>query len=158
MKKSSINTLQMIVCSGEFTKMQTGKELACYAGVVPFEHSSGTSVRARPRIWHCANKKMKKYLHLAGIQGEGELQAYYQRQLANGKDKMSVLNAVSGKKAMLPPPPPLRTQRASFPALPSSTPQPQLIRLQPVAAQQPLPYSMGALWSPLSFDSGVHQR
>ena len=87
----------MIVCSGEFTKIQTGKEFACYAGLVPFEHSSGTSVRARPRVSHCANKKMKKYLHLAGIQGEGELQAYYQRQLAKGKQKMSVLNAVRNK-------------------------------------------------------------
>ena len=88
----------MILCSCEFTKIKTGKEFACYAGVVPFEHSSGTSMRARPRVWRWANKKMKSYLHLAAmaaIQGEGELKAYYQRQLAKGK--LSVLNAVRNK-------------------------------------------------------------
>ena len=57
----------MILCSGEFTKIQTGKEFACYAGVMPFEYSSGTSVRACPSVSHYANKKMQKYLHLAAL-------------------------------------------------------------------------------------------
>ena len=95
-----VTACQMIVSSGEFTKMQTGKQLACYAGVVPFEYSSGTSVRACPRVSHWANKRLKKYLYLAAlsaIQGERELKAYYQRQLAKGKHKMSVLNAVRNK-------------------------------------------------------------
>lgn len=95
-----VTACQMILSSGEFTKIQTGKQLACYAGVVPFEHSSGTSVRARARVSHCANKKLKKYLHMAAlwaIQGPGELQTYYERQLAKGKDKLSVLNAVRNK-------------------------------------------------------------
>ena len=47
-----VTACQMIVSSGEFTKIQTGKQFACYAGVVPFEDSSGTSVRARPRVCH----------------------------------------------------------------------------------------------------------
>ena len=95
-----VTACQMILSSGEFSKIQTGKQLACYCGVVPFEDSSGTSVRARPRVWHCANKKMKKYLHLAAlsaIRREGELKAYYEGQLAKGKAKMSVLNAVRNK-------------------------------------------------------------
>ena len=95
-----VTACQMIVSSGEFTKIQTGKEFACYAGVVPFEDSSGTSVRARPRVCHWAHKKMKSYLHLAAmvaIQGAGDFKAYYQRELAKGKAKMSVLNAVRNK-------------------------------------------------------------
>ena len=95
-----VTACQMIISSGEFTKIQTGKQFACYAGVVPFEDSSGTSVRARARVCHWANKKMKSYLHLAAmvaIQGEGEFKAYYQRELAKGKAKMSVLNAVRNK-------------------------------------------------------------
>ena len=95
-----VTACQMILSSGEFTKIKTGKEFACYAGVVPFEHSSGTSVRARPRVWRWANKKMKSYLHLAAmaaIQGEGEFKAYYQRQVAKGKHKLSVLNAIRNK-------------------------------------------------------------
>ena len=90
----------MFVSSGEFTKIQTGKEFACYAGVVPFEHSSGASVRGRPRVSHCANKKMKSYLHmgaLSPIKGPGELKTSYERQLGKGKAKMSVLNAIRNK-------------------------------------------------------------
>ena len=95
-----VTACQMIVSSGEFRKIQTGKEFACYCGVVPFEDSSGTSVRGRARVCHWANKKMKSYLHLAAmvaIQGAGEFKAYYQRELAKGKAKMSVLNAVRNK-------------------------------------------------------------
>ena len=43
---------------------------------------------------------MKSYLHLAAmvaIQGAGDFKAYYQRELAKGKAKMSVLNAVRNK-------------------------------------------------------------
>ena len=95
-----VTACQMIVSSGEFTKMQTGKEFSCYAGVVPFEYSSGSSVRARPRVSHWANKKMKSYLHMAVLwatKGPGELKTYYERELAKGKAKMSVLNAVRNK-------------------------------------------------------------
>ena len=62
-----VTACQMILCSGEFTKIQTGKQLACYAGVVPFEHSSGSSVRGRPRVSHWANKTLKKCLHMAAL-------------------------------------------------------------------------------------------
>ena len=96
-----VTACQMILCSGEFTKIQTGKQLACYCGVVPFEHSSGTSVRGRARVSHWANKKMKSYLHMAALsatKGAGELKTYYERQLGKGKAKMSVLNAA--QKAM----------------------------------------------------------
>ena len=95
-----VTACQMIVSSGEFRKIQTGKEFACYCGVVPFEDSSGSSVRGRARVCHWANKKMKSYLHMAAlwaIQGPGELQTYYEGQLAKGKDKLSVLNAVRNK-------------------------------------------------------------
>ena len=89
----------MILCSGEFTKIQTGKEFACYAGVVPFEHSSGSSVRGCPSVSHWANRKWKKYVvsAISSIQAAGELKAYYERELAKGKAKMSVINAVRNK-------------------------------------------------------------
>ena len=95
-----VTACQLILCSGEFRKIQTGKQFACYAGVVPFEYSSGSSVRGCPKVSHWANKKLKKYLHMAAlsaIQVEGELKEYYHRQLAKGKHKMSVINAVRNK-------------------------------------------------------------
>ena len=77
-----VTACPMILCSGEFTKIQTGKQLACYAGVVPFEHSSGTRVRGCAGVSHWANKKLKKYLPMAALSAirvEGELKAYYER-------------------------------------------------------------------------------
>ncbi|MEM7055293.1 MAG: transposase [Bacteroidota bacterium] len=49
-----VTACQMFLSSGEFTKIQTGKQLSCYCGVVPFAHSSGSSVRGRARVSHCA--------------------------------------------------------------------------------------------------------
>ena len=49
---------------------------------------------------HKANKKMKKLLHLAAmsvIRKKGELKDYYERKIAEGKNKMSVLNAIRNK-------------------------------------------------------------
>jgi len=47
-----------------------------------------------------ANKKMKRYLHMASLTGikldEG-LKAYYERKVIEGKNKMSVLNAIRNK-------------------------------------------------------------
>ena len=97
---SPVTACQLILCSEEFTKMPTGKQFACYAGVVPFDYSSGTSVRGRAKVSPWAPKKLKKYLPMAALsalQVEGELKAYYESQLAQGKHKLSVINAVRNK-------------------------------------------------------------
>jgi transposase len=68
--------------------------------VVPFEHSSGTSIKGRHRLSYFADKELKKLLHLSAmsvIRLDGELKEYYQRKVAEGKNKMSVLNAVRNK-------------------------------------------------------------
>ena len=47
-----------------------------------------------------ANKHLKKLLHLcamAAIQHNEELKQYYNRKIAEGKNKMSVINAVRNK-------------------------------------------------------------
>ena len=98
-----VTACQMILCSGAFTKIQTGKQLACYAGVVPFEYSSGSSVRGCTSLSHWAHKKLKRYWHraaLSAIQVEGALKDYYHRQLAKGKHKMSVINAVRTQRVL----------------------------------------------------------
>ena len=70
------------------------------AGVVPFEYTSGKSVRAKPRVHFMANKKLKKQLHMcaiSSIRAEGELKEYYERKVAEGKNKMLVINNVRNK-------------------------------------------------------------
>lgn len=76
------------------------RKFACYSGIAPFEYRSGISIRGRTRVNPMANKKMKRYLHkasLTGIKLDEELKKYYERKVAEGKNKMSVLNAVRNK-------------------------------------------------------------
>lgn len=95
-----ITALNVIVSTGEFSRINDPKKFACYAGVAPFEHTSGTSVRGRTRVSKMANMTLKKLLHLAAmsaIQYCDELKAFYKRKVEVGKNKMSVINAVRNK-------------------------------------------------------------
>jgi transposase len=90
----------ILVTTNEFININNPKKYACYSGVVPFEHSSGSSVRGKTRVSHMANKNIKTLLHLAAlstIQMQGDLQEYYTRKVAEGKNKMSILNAIRNK-------------------------------------------------------------
>ncbi len=93
----AINTL---VVTNEFKAITDPKKMACHCGVAPFQQQSGKSVRGRAKVSHQANKPMKVLLHLAAraaVAREGELQNYYLRKVAEGKNKMAVLNAVRNK-------------------------------------------------------------
>jgi transposase len=95
-----ITALHVILATGEFNLIREPKKFACYSGVAPFEHSSGTSLRGRARVSRMANMNMKKLLHLAAmsaIQCCEELRTFYKRKVDQGKNKMSVLNAVRNK-------------------------------------------------------------
>lgn len=90
----------ILVTTNEFINIKNPKKYACYSGVVPFEHSSGSSVRGKTRVSQMANKNIKTLLHLAAlstIRMQGDLQEYYIRKVAEGKNKMSVLNAIRNK-------------------------------------------------------------
>lgn len=94
-----VTAVEMIICTNEFKSIQCPKKYACYAGVAPFEQSSGTAL-FKSRISHMANKTAKKSLHLGAMSAivrDGELKDYYYRKLADGKPKMSALNAVRNK-------------------------------------------------------------
>jgi transposase len=96
----TIVACHMIIASGEFKRIREAKKFACYAGVAPFEHQSGSSIRGRTRVSKTANLNMKRLLHLASmvaVRFNDELKTYYQRKVELGKNKMSVLNAVRNK-------------------------------------------------------------
>jgi transposase len=91
--------INMLVSTQNFTLFKSAKHLACYAGVVPFLNESGTIVK-RARVSKMANQKLKMLLHLAAmaaIRTKSDLKVYYIRKVAEGKNKMSVLNAVRNK-------------------------------------------------------------
>lgn len=83
-----------------FSRLNNPRSFACYAGVAPFNHSSGTSIRGRARVSHMANKEIKKMLHLAAlvtIRKGGIMYGYYTRKIKEGKNKMAIINAVRNK-------------------------------------------------------------
>jgi len=92
--------LNVIIATGEFKRITDTKKFACYAGVAPFEHTSGSSIRGRTRVSKMANMGIKKLLHLAAVSATqhcDEIKVYYERKVAAGKNKMSVINAVRNK-------------------------------------------------------------
>ena len=91
---------EVIITTNEFKLFSCPRKFACYAGVAPFEHSSGTSIRGKTRVSHLANKQLKQLFHMAAMSvtlRENELADYYHRKVEDGKSKMSVLNAVRNK-------------------------------------------------------------
>ena len=60
-----ITALNVIVATDEFEKISEVKKFACYAGVAPFEHTSGTSIRGKTRVSKLANMTLKKLLHFS---------------------------------------------------------------------------------------------
>jgi transposase len=95
-----LTSVYIICCTNNFAGKINGKQLACYAGVVPFEHSSGISIKGRNKVHPMANKELKKMLHLCAmtaIQHSPEFKDYYERKKAEGKNGMSVLNAIRNK-------------------------------------------------------------
>ena len=94
-----VTAIQLLVATDGFTKFDTAKQLASYCGVVPFENSSG-KFKGKARVSKMANKALKTTLHMCALSAmkvEGELRAYYLRKVAEGKNKMSVINALRNK-------------------------------------------------------------
>lgn len=90
----------LLIKTNNFKTINDPRKLACYVGVVPFDFQSGTSISKRPRVSFMADKQVKKVLHMAAMRAvrlEGDLQKYYAKKVAEGKNKMSVLNAVRNK-------------------------------------------------------------
>lgn len=95
-----VTAVALLVYTKGFNKFENAKQLACYCGVVPFKKESGTSVRYKPTVSPFANKKLKKLLHLcalSAIKNDKELHLYFERKVAEEKNKMSVINAVRNK-------------------------------------------------------------
>ncbi|WP_312068326.1 IS110 family transposase [Empedobacter sp.] len=90
----------MLIKTDGFTTINTPRQMACYAGVAPFDFQSGTSIKRRPKVSTMADKELKKLLHLAAMSAirlENDLAIYYHRKVEQGKNKMAVLNAVRNK-------------------------------------------------------------
>ncbi len=91
---------ELMVYTHVFTRMNNAKQLACYCGVAPFTHTSGTSIKGRTGTSNFANMNLKSTLHMAALSSTRyvpDIKQYYERKVAEGKSKMCVLNAVRNK-------------------------------------------------------------
>jgi len=90
----------LLVVTNGFKRFETAKQLASYAGIAPFEYSSGTSIKGRTKVNHMANKKLKTVLHMCAVSSvrhNPEMKRYFVRKVGEGKNKMLVINAIRNK-------------------------------------------------------------
>ena len=95
-----VNGWMTIAYTENFKSFTSGRAYGAYIGVVPYEHSSGTSIRGKSRISHLANKPLKADLSMgaqAAVQHDPEMKTYYQRRIAMGKRHMGIMNEVKFK-------------------------------------------------------------
>jgi transposase len=95
-----ITAAYVIAVTNNFVCFTDPRKFNCYAGLAPFEHQSGKSIRGKNRVSHLANKTIKCLLRLSAfvaVRYNKELKSYYTKRVAEGKSKMCVLNIVGAK-------------------------------------------------------------
>jgi transposase len=95
-----VTAIYMICCTANFASRISGKQLASYAGVVPFAHQSGSSIKGKNRVHKMANKDLKKLLHMGArsvATHNAEFKNYYERKLKEGKHDLAIINAIRNK-------------------------------------------------------------
>ena len=91
---------RMLAVTSNFKKFSNARKFNCYAGLAPFKHESGTSIRGRSRVSHLANKEIKTVLNLAAfcaIRFNQELKLYYEKRVSEGMKRMSCINIIRAK-------------------------------------------------------------
>lgn len=91
---------QLICTTNGFRNFKNWRQLACYAGVAPFEFSSGSSIRGRTKVNHYADKQLKSLLNMCALSSkkyDPQIKAYFDKKVAEGKNKMLVLNNIRCK-------------------------------------------------------------
>src|SRR5690606_3049833 len=95
-----VTALFLICFTNDFTFFKNPRHLACYSVVFLFKNSSEKRFIAKPKSHYMANKTLKKQLHmcaLSSISAKGELKDYFERKVAEGKNKMLVINNIRNK-------------------------------------------------------------
>jgi transposase len=84
----------------DITQYRSARQVAAYAGLVPRERQSGSSVRGRTRLSKIGNARLRKALYFPAITAlrcSSFFQNWAERLQERGKSKMSVICAVMRK-------------------------------------------------------------
>ncbi len=94
-----VNGWMTIAYTENFTSFPDGRTYAVYVGVIPFDHSSGKSIKGKKRVSHLANKELKSDLSQAAksaMQWDKEIREYAEKKLQQ-KEWGTVVNNVKFK-------------------------------------------------------------
>ena len=100
---TGIGTQTALTVLGEIGSIEvfgSARQLAAFAGLTPQEFQSGSSINGKTRLCKIGNARLRKALYfpaLVMIRYCPEIQAFRQRLLAAGKQKMQVVGAVMHK-------------------------------------------------------------
>jgi len=92
--------IYLIIATKGFTAFKTWRQFACYAGIAPFEYSSGTSIKGRTKVNHMADKKIKSLLQMCAmtsIKYDSQPHKYYEKKKHDAKNCMLVMNNIRCK-------------------------------------------------------------
>ena len=95
-----VNAINTMVYSNNFEAFDNARQYACFVGVAPFPHQSGTSVKGKTRVSRMGNKHLKADLTQGAKSAaywDPQLKLYYQRKIKQGKSYGTVINAVKFK-------------------------------------------------------------
>jgi transposase len=84
----------------DITQYRSARQVAAYAGLVPRERQSGSSVRGRTRLSKIGNARLRRALYfpaLTALRCSPFFQAWAEGLLKRGKSKMSIICAVMRK-------------------------------------------------------------
>jgi len=95
-------SVKMIIETDAFRSFDFNpRKFCCHAGVAPFCYTSGSSQRSRSKVSNRADKSIKWMLHMCALScirmNGSPLREYYERKVAEGKNKMAVINALRAK-------------------------------------------------------------
>lgn len=92
-------SVNLMVVTNAFKENIDYRTLASYIGIAPIEHTSGTSVnkKVNKKFGHSRLKKLFYLCSMNTVRHKSFFYPYYNRKVAQGKNKMTVLNNISNK-------------------------------------------------------------
>lgn len=93
----------LVLTTLNFTTCASAEALVHYAGLAPFEHTSGTSIRGRPSIGHSGNARLRTLLYMATLTAaryNPAVKAFYQRLREEKHKPLKVVRCACARKLL----------------------------------------------------------
>lgn len=95
-----VSSWYLMASTNAFEYFENSRQYACYSGIAPFEHTSGTSIKGKTKTDRRSNRKINGVLTMAAKSAalnNPEMREYMERKTKEGKHYASVLNAIKNK-------------------------------------------------------------